>query len=158
MNSTMPRSDVLIQHVRVFGDALLATRAKGAVAVHVRNVPSRTLILNNLFWGKARLGDLLFCSVLANANTSKPSQPTLDMFPRSQLNVAWIVPMLDEQQLSKSYFSAPAQSWTLCVPKIRFCNIGDEGRRGQTGKWCHRSAQLPGKWGILRPFRQVADT
>jgi hypothetical protein len=20
---------------------------------------------------------------------------------------------------------------TLCVPKIRFCNIGDEGRRGQ---------------------------
>jgi len=21
----------------------------------------------------------------------------------------------------------------LCVPKIRFCNIGDEGRRGQAG-------------------------
>jgi TRAP-type C4-dicarboxylate transport system substrate-binding protein len=26
---------------------------------------------------------------------------------------------------------APFTAFKLCVPKIRFCNIGDEGRRGQ---------------------------
>jgi ABC-type uncharacterized transport system substrate-binding protein len=29
-------------------------------------------------------------------------------------------------------FARPAH--VLCVPKIRFCNIGDEGRRGQAVK------------------------
>ena len=32
-------------------------------------------------------------------------------------------------ELSKSNWVVGFQ--TLCVPKIRFCNIGDEGRRGQ---------------------------
>jgi len=37
----------------------------------------------------------------------------------------------------------------LCVPKIRFCNIGDEGRRGQP---CYDDAEAlnrPMEWGIL---------
>jgi hypothetical protein len=29
------------------------------------------------------------------------------------------------------FWSLTSRPITLCVPKIRFCNIGDEGRRGQ---------------------------
>jgi hypothetical protein len=52
----------------VFGDALLATTAKSASRGFCCNVPSRTLTLRNPLGGEARLGDLLFYSVLSNAN------------------------------------------------------------------------------------------
>ena len=56
------------------------------------NGPSSTLTLNNPF-GEVRLGDLLLCSVLSNANI--PSQVSRHRnVSRSQGNVAWIVPTM----------------------------------------------------------------
>src|SRR6266481_3079908 len=37
----------------------------------------------------------------------------------------------------------------MCVPKIRFCNIGDEGRRGQAGCDDAEALNRPMEWGIL---------
>ena len=70
------------------GDALLALMAKSG-RVSAYNGPSSTLTLNNPF-GEVRLGDLLLCSVLSNANI--PSQISRHRnVSRSQGNVAWIV-------------------------------------------------------------------
>ena len=74
------------------GDALLALTAKSE-RVSAYNGPSSTLTLNNPF-GEVRLGDLLLCSVLSNANI--PSQISRHRnVSRSQGNVAWIVPTND---------------------------------------------------------------
>ena len=74
------------------GDALLAVMAKNG-RVSAYNGPSSTLTLNNPFRGKVRLGDLLLCSVLSNANI--PSQISRHRnVSRSQGNVAWIVPTM----------------------------------------------------------------
>ena len=50
------------------------------IARSCRNVPAeRTLTLNNpINLGKARLGNLLFRSVLSKTDTPEPSQPTLE--------------------------------------------------------------------------------
>src|ERR1700746_475530 len=37
----------------------------------------------------------------------------------------------------------------MCVPKIRFCNIGGEGRRGQAGCDDAEALNRPMEWGIL---------
>ena len=45
-----------------------------------RNVPAETHVdfEQPIYLAKARLGDLLFRSVLSNADTPEPSQPTLE--------------------------------------------------------------------------------
>ena len=77
----------------VFGDALLATTAKGASRGFCCNVPSRTLTLRNPFGEKRGWAIWLFYSVLSNANTPKPSQPTMECRQVAIVSVAWIVLM-----------------------------------------------------------------
>jgi hypothetical protein len=43
--------------------------------------------------GKARLGDLLFYSVLSNAHASQPNQPTKEGVRVASVTVARVVPM-----------------------------------------------------------------
>ena len=73
------------------GDALLALAAKSGRVLPI--MARRALDFEQPQEGEARLGDLLLCSVLANANI--PSQISRHRnVSRSQGNVAWIVPTM----------------------------------------------------------------
>jgi hypothetical protein len=71
-------------------DALLACKPKVHSTV-LPNVP-RARNFEQPLSGKARLGDLLFCSVLSNANTPKPVTDR-GVSSGRKANVARIVPM-----------------------------------------------------------------
>jgi hypothetical protein len=52
----------------------------------------------------------------------------------------WLVDEISDQE---TRLAESEESDNLCVPKIRFCNIGDEGRR-RTG------------WDVMTPRRSIA--
>jgi hypothetical protein len=73
------------------GDALLAVMAKSNRVLPIMAIEHADF--EQPISGKARLGDLLLCSVLSNANI--PSQISRHRnVSRSQGNVAWIVPTM----------------------------------------------------------------
>jgi hypothetical protein len=46
-------------------------------------------------------------------------------------NPLWGAPRIHGELLKLGFEVGQSSVAKLCVPKIRFCNIGDEGRRGQ---------------------------
>ena len=81
--------------------------------------------------GKTSSDEILVEQIAAG---SKPAMQAL--FARHRTYVyRWLLRLVSNETLAEDLLSEVfLDVWRqagLCVPKIRFCNIGDEGRRGQ---------------------------